>query len=236
MAWTGLGGLFLVILYGSYMVGIGYGAICSGWPLCLGERNPAGTPFLIHMIHRYMVASGGCARLSRLHRGMETGRGAGATALDGGTHRRIPSDRDRCWGVYSVVGFIPRHSISAPDVRQSVVGVDGADDGGPLQSRNIPGEDHTREGRRMTRASHHVSSVLGDYVALTKPRIISLLLITAVGSMFLAAEGWPDPLLTALVVVGGYLAAGGANALNHSLESGHRPENATDPPSPGSQR
>jgi len=36
--------------------------------------------------------------------------------------------------------------------------------------------------------------------------------------MFLAAEGWPDPLLTVLVVVGGYLAAGGANALNHSLE------------------
>ena len=68
------------------------------------------------------------------------------------------------------------------------------------------------------RANHHASSVLGDYVALTKPRIISLLLITAVGSMFLAAGGWPDPLLTALVVLGGYLAAGGANALNHSLE------------------
>ncbi|MDE0231025.1 MAG: heme o synthase [bacterium] len=63
-----------------------------------------------------------------------------------------------------------------------------------------------------------VSRVLRDYVALTKPRIIFLLLITAVGSMFLASEGWPDPLLAALVVVGGYLAAGGANALNHSLE------------------
>ena len=56
IAWSGLVGLLLVILYGSYMVGVGYGAICSGWPLCLGERNPAGTPFLIHMIHRYMVA------------------------------------------------------------------------------------------------------------------------------------------------------------------------------------
>ena len=55
MAWAGLAGLLAVILYGSYMVGIGYGAICSGWPLCLGDRNPAGNPFLIHMIHRYMV-------------------------------------------------------------------------------------------------------------------------------------------------------------------------------------
>ena len=63
-----------------------------------------------------------------------------------------------------------------------------------------------------------VSRVVSDYVALTKPRITFLLLITAVGSMFLAAKGWPDPLLTALVVVSGYLAAGGANALNHGAE------------------
>ena len=60
--------------------------------------------------------------------------------------------------------------------------------------------------------------VVSDYVALTKPRIAVLLLITAVGSMFLAAEGRPDPLTIALVIVSGYLAAGGANALNHGAE------------------
>ena len=65
-----------------------------------------------------------------------------------------------------------------------------------------------------TRASRAVS----DYIALTKPRITVLLLITAVGSMFLAAEGRPDPLVVTLVVVSGYLAAGGANALNHGAE------------------
>ena len=56
VAWAGLGGLLLVVLCGSYMVGIGYGAICRGWPLCLGSSNPAGNAFLIHMVHRYMVA------------------------------------------------------------------------------------------------------------------------------------------------------------------------------------
>ena len=60
--------------------------------------------------------------------------------------------------------------------------------------------------------------MVSDYVALTKPRITVLLLITAVGSMFLAAEGRPDPLVTALVILSGYLAAGGANALNHGAE------------------
>ena len=61
-------------------------------------------------------------------------------------------------------------------------------------------------------------SVLRDYLALTKPRIISLLLITATGGMFLASQGPPPLLLLALVLAGGSLAAGGANALNHFLD------------------
>ena len=61
-------------------------------------------------------------------------------------------------------------------------------------------------------------SVVRDYVALTKPRIISLLLVTALGGMFLAAEGSPEMSLILAVLGGGALAAGGANALNHWLE------------------
>ena len=61
-------------------------------------------------------------------------------------------------------------------------------------------------------------SVVRDYIALTKPRIISLLLLTAVGGMVLAAKGLPDPAIAISVLVGGYLAAGGAHALNHYLE------------------
>ena len=57
-----------------------------------------------------------------------------------------------------------------------------------------------------------------DYVALTKPRIISLLLVTALCAMFLAAEGAPAPNLVLLVLVGGALASGGANAINHYLD------------------
>ena len=55
-------------------------------------------------------------------------------------------------------------------------------------------------------------------MALTKPRIIVLLLVTALGGMFLAARGAPDPLTLAVVLLSGTLAAGGANAINHSLD------------------
>ncbi|MCZ4121166.1 heme o synthase [Streptomyces sp. H39-S7] len=56
------------------------------------------------------------------------------------------------------------------------------------------------------------------FVALTKPRIIELLLITTVPVMFLAAGGVPDLWLVLTTVVGGYLSAGGANALNMYID------------------
>ena len=57
-------------------------------------------------------------------------------------------------------------------------------------------------------------SVLADLVTLTKPRIISLLLVTTVAPMFITPAGLPSPALVLWVIVGGYLMAGGANAIN----------------------
>lgn len=57
-------------------------------------------------------------------------------------------------------------------------------------------------------------TVLGGYIALTKPRIIELLLITTVPTMVLAEEGWPAWSLLIVTLIGGTLAAGGANAIN----------------------
>jgi protoheme IX farnesyltransferase len=56
--------------------------------------------------------------------------------------------------------------------------------------------------------------VLGAYVALTKPRIIELLLVTTLPVMVLAARGLPNLWTVLLTLVGGTLAAGSANAIN----------------------
>jgi protoheme IX farnesyltransferase len=56
--------------------------------------------------------------------------------------------------------------------------------------------------------------VVGGYIALTKPRIIELLLITTVPTMVLAEKGWPSWGLVIVTLIGGTLAAGGANAIN----------------------
>ena len=57
-----------------------------------------------------------------------------------------------------------------------------------------------------------------DYLRLTKPPIIVLLMITAFGSMFLAAKGVPQPSVMLTVLIGGSMAAGGASTLNHVIE------------------
>ncbi|WP_173084335.1 heme o synthase [Phytohabitans rumicis] len=59
-----------------------------------------------------------------------------------------------------------------------------------------------------------VAGVVKAYVALTKPRIVELLLVTTVPAMVLAADGVPSLWLVAVVLIGGSLAAGAANALN----------------------
>ena len=56
------------------------------------------------------------------------------------------------------------------------------------------------------------------WLALIKPRIIELLLITTVPAMVLAARGWPDTGLVAATLVGGVLTAGGANAINNVVD------------------
>ena len=76
-----------------------------------------------------------------------------------------------------------------------------------VPSRLAPGG--VAHGSRRT-----ATSTLGAYVALTKPRIIELLLITTVPTMVLAEGGWPSTWLVLITLLGGALAAGGANAIN----------------------
>ena len=80
-----------------------------------------------------------------------------------------------------------------------------------VESRPAGAPEHATVQRSFT-------TTLKAFVALTKPRIIELLLITTIPVMFLAAQGVPDLWLVLNTCVGGYLSAGGANALNMYID------------------
>ena len=72
----------------------------------------------------------------------------------------------------------------------------------------------TRDSGGDPGSSSTARSRVGAYVALTKPRIIELLLVTTLPTMVVAARGLPPLTLMVATLVGGTLAAGGANAIN----------------------
>ena len=71
-----------------------------------------------------------------------------------------------------------------------------------------------RERRSVSREPSRIRATVLAYVALTKPRVIELLLVTAIPAMLLANRGTVDPVLILNTLIGGMMAAAGANTLN----------------------
>jgi len=87
----------------------------------------------------------------------------------------------------------------------------------PARGRRARSERSEPRSRKRT-ARRDWTHVVRAYVALTKPRIVELLLVTTAPTMMLAYGGLPPVLLLVAVLVGGSLAAGAANALNCYLD------------------
>jgi heme o synthase len=75
-----------------------------------------------------------------------------------------------------------------------------------------PARSETSAARRAPFAS--VRAVAGDYLALLKPKIILLLVVTELSAMIVAARGWTEPGVLIGSLIGGAMAAGGAGAVN----------------------
>jgi len=76
----------------------------------------------------------------------------------------------------------------------------------------------TKDGATLTKGQQLLRRAVSDYVALTKPRIISLLLIITFVPMFLAGDGPPGGMVIVWTLLGGFLAAGGANTINQYVD------------------
>lgn len=76
--------------------------------------------------------------------------------------------------------------------------------------------DQARKQPRARRA--RLLSTLRDYIILTKPIVVALLLVTTVAAMLIGAGEWPPFPLLMLTILGGALTAGGASAVNHFID------------------
>ena len=82
-----------------------------------------------------------------------------------------------------------------------------------MQETAIP-ESIFAESNQLKKSSRNWRDVVQDYIELTKPRIITLLLITTAGAMWIASEGKVNAFLMLITVLGGAISAASANAIN----------------------
>ena len=211
-------GLFVVLLSGALVRGANATYACFSWPLCGAIAAPlntgpshgnlfspridfptSGTP-LIAMLHRYITAVVGvaliaaCAQAWRHRReGPGLGGAAIATAVIFALQVAIgaanPLSNFQAWALAA-------HPAAASLLWCSTVAL------AALAWRPMSGQ----------------GALVRDLIALTKPAIMSLLLLTALGGMFLAARGVPPFGILAATLIGGAAASGGAASLNQYFD------------------
>jgi protoheme IX farnesyltransferase len=208
------GAAYLLILSGSLVVGSGASAACTGWPLCGAglslslDRLP-----LIQLAHRGLAALLGLVIVVSL-----------VTVV-----RRLGSARPvRLWVALTLAALAFQVAVGAAvvllDLPAALHGLHLALATAvwagtvalSVMAARLPAEPAVEAigTDRRLRAGRPFKEAALDYLSLAKPRIIPLLLITALGSMMIAARGWPSTRLVVLTLLGGALAAAGAGAIN----------------------
>jgi protoheme IX farnesyltransferase len=201
--WLALGaaaGTFALMLSGAYVRGDGATAACSTWPLC-DDGIPMSGAAAVHMLHRYAAAAVGVLVVYAVAGAWQRRReipGLGAAAILTGALFTL---QVAVGALNPLTGFSPwplgLHPAVATALWCATVAL------AVLAWRPVRAE---------------ATTTLRDLVALTKPAIMSLLLVTALGGMFLAAGGVPPFHLVIATMLGGAFASGGASALNHYFD------------------
>ena len=197
---------FVVILFGAQVANFDAGLLCLGFPLCNGSAlPPEGDLARLHWSHRvlalgFLVVLGLLVSRLRRSRAMETAAvRRWATIVLGATLVQIAV------AAVMILHLLPTglralHLLVGAVIWAALVALAFYSARTPLKASEAW---ESRE-----------PSLAADLVTLTKPRIISLLLVTTVAPMFITPAGLPSATLVLWVVVGGYLMAGGANAIN----------------------
>ncbi len=227
LAIGGAAAVYLLALTGAYVRASGASFACAGFPTCNGALLPLGSgPGVnVHLLHRllaFAVAAhlaivvlrarrvagpdGALRRAAWLLGGCLLAQLAiGATAVSTGVPPAAQAlHLAGAAAVWAAAVTLAAVAASAP-VRSLGQG--------PASLSDAPGEED-RRGPSHRAEAPRVSDRFRAYVSLTKPRIISLLLVTTLAGMVLAANGWPPLTLVIATLMGGALGAGGANAIN----------------------
>jgi len=234
---------FLAILAGAFVANYDAGVYCLGFPLCAGELAPPPTmQGQVQWVHRLVAfiflgatmvtfawsqklpgeQFGPVRRAARAVLGFTILQVAVAAVM---ILQLLPTSLramhllvgSLVWASLVLLLFRARRMAGAAD-RADRADAESARGTRP-SARGSAERDPARGSPSGRNAEHGTDAaprptIAQDLVTLTKPRIISLLLVTTVLPMFITGRGLPSVSLVLWVVLGGYLMAGGANTIN----------------------
>jgi protoheme IX farnesyltransferase len=211
------GGIYALLLFGSNVTGTDTGLLYPDWPLMGGTLFPPITTLSTPMIvHRYATAIVALILTSAL---WIVRREQGSPAHV----RQLLTYATVVFAVQCLIGAAQIFTKLAPWTQTLHVAlatmiwilIVGAASIALLEGRGA--------GRSLVNAAERAPQTrretVAAYIALTKPRIVELLLITTIPAMLLAAHGFPPLMLIAATLVGGTLSAASANVFNCIIDA-----------------
>ncbi len=207
--WT-MGGIFIVLLSGVFVAGSEATKACVGWPLCNGALFPSDALGWIQMIHRFIVAAESVLILILFIQAWRRQRARVAVFPAAAVMTVLFFAQAYVGALNTTQGFptflLALHVATAAATWAAIVVLVA-----------LTGE----EGLTIHEDPIKLASFrqyARDLLTLTRPVVVLLLLLTAFAAMVIGAGTWPKLGLALWTLLGGALAAGGAQAVNQFVD------------------
>jgi protoheme IX farnesyltransferase len=206
------GGIFLLLVSGILVAAAGSSPSCSSWPLCGSGLIPTGTVGWIHMTHRLIVALTSLIVVSLVIQAWRRQR-ENTAVLVASTIVGVLFIAQALLGSKLVEDTLPYlvslHQATAVGLWAALVALMTlAVVTGPAVPADKPAFLPLLKRKGLFK----------DLLALTKPVVVALLLVTTFAGMVIGARDWPRLSVAFWTLLGGFMAAGGSGAINQYID------------------
>jgi protoheme IX farnesyltransferase len=211
--WT-LFAVLVLFASGTWVAGSELGIACQGWPLCEGII-PGDYSGWVNLVHRLITFGAGIMVVVLVVQAWRTQRSQTGILVATTAVGVLFMSQAMMGLVESVQGYsgylVGLHVATSVAVwvgmvvQVTLVG---------LANRTTQEE----QAEKLIWKSRKIGGLLKDYLMLTKPIVVALLLVTTFAGMVVGAQAWPSFDLVAWTMLGGFLAAGGSGAINQFID------------------
>lgn len=206
--------LFL-FLSGTWVSASGAGAICRGWLICSQSLFDTDYLSIVNLLHRVLTGSAAVLMAALFIQAWRTQRSHTSTLVSTTAASVLFFSQALMGMVEARYGYpaylVGLHAVTAIAVwvtlvvQVVLVGLAGRS---ASAERSEAWQWKNRDAREMVK----------DYLMLTKPIVVALLLVTTFAGMVVGAGSWPSLRLVTWTLIGGFLAAGGSGAINQYID------------------